>query len=520
MPTSEKRFLNCPITAKTMSDCDPVAYIIKVGFTIAPGIIIGMFCFMSIFLVCCFRFCCNCCGGREQTANVCCPPSKDKNIPARYSTKDILRSKLLMFAVAGVAVGAIVWGNAVASQVVSGLKGFGDAVQGIPDHVWSKVVEMNESLTLPVYTASTNTTTTVALFENSSVMTEARKVRDTLTGLFKDSMGDYQRGIDDFSFVLFIIFSVPSAVVVAGAPLALLNIRRWLPMLLAWLTFLLAMIVWTVHGAFAGTAFVVDGLCTEVSGIANNRRNIVSPLVGCSSSTFTDYVESFRKLRREQAQQACKQFAPLCYNSSQSDADNLKAKQVYDCGASSTINCTGKDLPDVAETILSTKIHANIVNLPLVNETGSVCLSEAYKYECTIPRCSFDCRYASNGTQSDMGRQAKEVDSSFFVATQVSVTIDSIGNQFANCDAIMSFLFRPFDEPCQQMVRGTKGARDCSGMQGYACIAGIFALIFGSKRFISSDMANQPLGQAADDDAADKEKKRNYNSGGKDVEMQ
>ncbi len=492
MATPTNRFLNCPLDTKSISDCDPAGYIIKLALTVVPGIILAALTFLTIFAVCCFRFLCNCCGGRNQSANVCCPPSADKNIPARYSKNDLLRTKLWMFAATGLAVSAIIWGNAASAQFVGGLKDFGVAVSGIPNHIFAKVQEMNESLTLPVYDASTNETKVVALFGNSSVMTEALKVRTTLSDLFSSSMGAYQTGIDSFSFVLFVIFSVPAGMVILGAPLALCNVRRYLPSLLAFVVLFLGIFVWALHGVFAGTSFLVNGICTEVSGIANNRRNVISPLVGCSTSTFTGYIDNFRKLRKDKAQDACNEFVPLCYDNLRLPLENLQDKKVYDCG-STTPNCTDKDLADVADIILGVVIHRNIVDLPNVNATGAVCLDEALKYDCSIPVCADKCRYPSNNSLSETGMLAKQVNSSFFVATSVSVTIDSIGNQFANCDAIMSYLLQPFDEPCQKIVSGADGARDCSGMEGYAVMTAVFALLFGAKRFMSSDMADKAI---------------------------
>src|SRR3989338_6305727 len=130
----------------------------KLAFAVIPGMIIGCFAFFSIFMVCCFRFICNCCGGRNQSANVCCPPSSDKHIPARYSGKDILRAKIWMYVAALMAVAALIWGNTSSAQLVGGLKDFGGAVSGIPDHIFAKIEQLNASLTLPVYDAQSNTT--------------------------------------------------------------------------------------------------------------------------------------------------------------------------------------------------------------------------------------------------------------------------------------------------------------------------------------------------------------------------
>jgi hypothetical protein len=495
MSASNLRILNCPIDAKSSSDCDPIAYVIKVGAAVFPGILIAIFLFLTIFLVCAFRFCCNCCGGRNQTANICCPPSKDKNIPARYSKNDILRAKIFMYLVAGLGVAAIIWGNDVSAQVVSGLNGFADEIKAIPDYLLDKIIEINNTLTVSLYHANTDTTETTALFANTSVMTQAQSVKNDLSSKVADQIGTFQSKINEFSFVLFIIFSVPSAVVVAGAPLALFNIRRFLPMLLVWVTFVLGTLCWIVHGTFAGTSFVIDGLCTEISGVANNRRNIISPLIGCNSDTFGAYLTSFRELRENRSEITCEKFKPLCYNSSQSDYDNVQKKQIYDCGVNDTLYCANIDLPEAVVLLRGLKIHRNITNFPRVNESGAVCISDEYKNDCTFDHCSFDCRFAQNGTLSPSGKLSKEIVSLLDAAIKVSVKIDSLGNQFANCDAILGFLLKPFDEPCMKMVKGMDGARDASGMQGFACIGGIFALIFGSKRFISSDYANKAIGE-------------------------
>ena len=512
-PMSEKRILNCELTSTSVDDCDVTSYVIKVGAIVAPGLLIGMCLFFATFLFCSFRFCCNCCGGRQQSANMCCPPSKDKHIPARYSYYDILRAKVFMWLVAGVGVAALIWGNSTSSQVVNGLNGLADAIQGVPSRLTDKIDEMDESLTVQLYDAAKNATETVALMANSSLKTEVEKVRNDLDGMLQDSVGEYQSKANDYSFVLFIIFSVPSAVVICGAPLALFNIRKYLPMLLVWITFILGTFVWIVHGVFAGTSFVMDGLCTEISGAANNRRNIISALSGCESSTFTDYLTSFKDLRKEQAKDACENFNKLCYDTSKTASENLEAQQIYDCGASGAIVCTDKDLPEISEEILSKYTHANIVALPNIEETGGVCLRSEWRDECTIPRCAEDCKFSGNNTLSPVGRFSKQVESNLNAAVVVSSTIDSIGNQFANCDAILSYMLQDFDEPCQSMVKGMTGARDSSGMQGFACLGGIYALVFGSKRFLSNDYVDVALKE--EDDDGDNKGKKTSNSGSK-----
>ena len=510
MSQDDKRILNCEITATSLDSCDPLSYGIKVGAIMGPGILIGFCLLFATFLFCSFRYCCNCCGGRQQSANMCCPPSKDKKIPARYSSNDILRSKLFMWLVAGVAVGSLIWGNSTSAQVVGGLNGFADAIKAVPARLFDKIDEMDKALTVDIYNAEKNTTETVALFSNSSVKQEAEGVRDSLDSLLKDSVGDYQTQANSYSWVLFVIFSVPSAVVICGAPLALFNIRKYLPMLLVWLTFFLGTFVWILHGVFAGTSFIFDGFCTEVSGAANNRRNIISALSGCGSATFGDYLSAFRELRKQKDQDACAEFNPLCYDNTKTALQNLEARQIYDCGASGSIDCTNKDLVEVSEAILSKRTHPNIVALPNVDQTGAVCVSSEYRNDCTIPHCSFDCRYSGNNTLSHVGRFSKQVDSTLNAAIKVSNTIDSLGNQFANCDAILSYMLQDFDEPCQNMVEGMTGARDSSGMQGFACLGGIYALVFGSKRFLSYDYADVALNEDGEEDENDKKPDAKY----------
>ena len=52
--------------------------------------------FLSMFLFLILRFCCNWCGGRNPSPNICCPPSKEHQVYARYTGKDIWRAKIFM----------------------------------------------------------------------------------------------------------------------------------------------------------------------------------------------------------------------------------------------------------------------------------------------------------------------------------------------------------------------------------------------------------------------------------------
>lgn len=496
----DRRILNCQSNATTLDDCDPVSYVIKVGMAVGTGVVISIFVFFGIWPLLFGRYCCNCCGGREQSPGLCCPPNKDKHLPARYGKWDLWRAKLLMFALTALAVTAIIWGTERSAQVVSGVNGLSAALAATPKHIFSKVEQMNAELIVDIYDPKTDQTSKLDIFGNSSTMAQARSVRDTLDKDVNGAMGSYSSTIDSFAFVLFIIFTVPSAVVILGTPLAICNIRRWLPMLLVWLTFVLTMGVWIVHGAFAGTSIVVDGLCTEVSGAANNRRNIITPLTGCKTSIFKAYLTSFSELRDGRAEIACTAVEPLCYVPADSVVTNLNNGRIYDCGPTSKLGCPGITLANFSDAVDALRIHSAIENTGPALQAGATCQTDPYKTNCLLRSCAFDCTSPSNGSLSVVGRVSKGIVSLVDAAVQVSITMDTLGNQFANCDAIMSFLMEPFDQPCVTLTAGVAGARDAAGMQGIAGIGAIFALVFGSKRFISGDEAGKA--QGADDEAS------------------
>ena len=488
-----KRVLNCPITASSFSDCDPLSYVIKIGAAVGPGVIISILMVLALPWFVVLRFSCNTCGARNPRPNLCCAPSADKQMSARYSVNDIRRAKLFMLLCSGVAIGALIWGNAVSSVVVTGLNDFGGAVQGTPARIFSRVQEMERSLTLPLYNGTSDTTTTVNFFGDQEVMRQATNLTSSLDAMIRDSVGVYRARINDFSFVLFIIFSVPSGVVIAGGPIALLSIRKYLPMLLVLLTFVLGVGVWIVHGVFAGTSLLMDDVCTEISGVANQRRNIIAPLIGCSSAMFQNYMTSFRELRDARARDVCDQIVPMCYDSGNSAAQNVQEGKVYECPAGGLM-CPNQTLQSLIPVIKRLRLASTVQGSAPAVAVGASCASPQYASDCQLVICADDCVFP-NGTRSELGRLSKGVVSLLDVASAVSSVIDTLGNQFGNCDAILSFLLQSFDSPCRTMVKGMAQARDAAGMQGIACVSGIFALVFGSKRFISGDMANKPLNE-------------------------
>jgi hypothetical protein len=499
MSAAEKRILNCPIDATSLSSCNLPAYLIRVGANTGPGIVIAILMFLSIFVFCCFRFVCNICGGRAPSPNVCCPPSRDKGIPARYGTWDIWRAKLLTFACAAVAVAALSWGNAVSSSVVAGLNGFGDAIVRTPNRITVRVDQMEADMAVVIYDASTDTSSTVNYFSNSTVKTEARGVRDKLTSAITDSLDSYRAGINQFAFVLFIIFSVPSALVILAAPLALLNIRRIVPFVLVWLIFVLGTCTWMVHGVFAGTSFVVDGVCTEVSGAANNRRNVIAPLIGCSGNIFSAFSSSFNTLRDQRGQAACTQMAVLCYDYNATAATNVANGRTLDCGSSGDLQCGARSFANVTTELVDLRHHPNVANFPGVAATGATCVSPQNNGSCTTAKCAVDCRFPGNSSLSPVGRQSLATVSLFDAASRVSSVVDSLGSQFGNCDAILAYILFDYDTPCQTLTRALSDARDCAGMLGYTCIAAIFALVGGSKRFRSLDEAGKAIDENGDE---------------------
>jgi hypothetical protein len=489
---SDLRVANCKLGATSLSDCDITGYAIRVAVFSAPGLIVAA-CFVlatPMYLI--GKYCCNCCGGREQKPNFCCPAD---DLDAIYDKGDILRPKVILLLTLLTACGAFIWGYVGGGKLESGLVDFGDEISNVPTRLRSELDAMNAALTVQVYTASTDTTSTVKLLDQSSytnIMTEGNKTLADLTSLVGDNVGKAQDYVKQYSFIIFVFFAIPAAVLMIGGVFAICNIRRFGPMTLVWFCFLFGTLVWVCHAVFCLASMIVADGCVEIHGVAYEQQNVLPALIGCKDSMFSGFKTNFNTLRTDYTKNLCTSMQPYCYVSTDSPATNAANKRTLVCP--SPMDCTTVTFGEMSvwmTTAFYTQKDIADMNGGSTGTDGYRCTTPANLYSCFLNVCQTDCTTTASAL-SEIGKLAKQFWSVYQVDRKISNTIDTMASQYSNCDSLFTIIIAPMDPSCKDITKALIADRQASGLLGLCMIAAVFCLAWGAKRFISLDQANVP----------------------------
>lgn len=494
-PTKAKRtqlrILDCTLETTTVDDCDVEGYVTRLFYYIMPGLIFGGLTLLWCPFYCAGKYCCNCCGGRNQSPGCCCPQS---DVPMTYSSGDLIRNKLIMLLAMVLTGVAFIWGYAGSAQVTGGLKDFGDAISSIPAVLDVEIQAIDDALVLNQWNSTTNSTSPNRLFSTTGNATKrtAEDQRNTLASTIEDSLGDYNSRVADAKEALWFMFLIPLGCVTAGFVFGICNCRKVLPMMIVWFLFLLTFLIWMCHSLFGAAHHIFYDMCFEIDQISNQRANVIANVAGCEDSMFTDFRLSFKSLEITQAENTCNALATRCWVDSDSVATNLNNGNVYDCP--SNLDCSGMTFATLVEHLeTSFKIHTSIMTSPLDEARQARCRDTSE--DCTVQRCAWDCAVADSegGYLLEIGLTSAEVYATFLGAKQVSNAIDVLGAKYSSCDAAMRIVISVLDAPCQRLTGGLRNDMHASGLLAFAMTIGIFVYAWGAKRFISGSMAGKLL---------------------------
>lgn len=503
----ELRLLDCTLEAKNLTDCNLETYATRVVTFAIPGILYAIFTLLICPFYCGGKYCCNCCGGSQQSQGCCCPlkGSTGDQLPMIYSSWDVIRVKLWLLVCLVLVFVAFIWGYVGAAELTGGLTDFGDGITAIPGVLTTQIQLIDDSLVLKTFDSTSNGTKTERLFstKGNATKTQAEKARDDLKKQIDDNLGDYQARVDQAKEALWFAFLIPLCLIGFGFLLGVCNFRRIAPMAIVWLLFFFSTLIWACHGLFSAAWFIFSDVCVEIDGIANTQSNVIAQVAGCKDSQFTDFRTSFRQLEITQAEDTCNTISGLCWVPTDDLPTNLGSGKVYQCP--SNLTCTGMSfarLVDLMQT--SFYIHPSITtsNIPGVQEYRCQTPDVTAGGPCTIARCADDCVSSTdvcvtNGTtvpcRSSIGQSSKEIYMGFLGAKQISNSIDTLGAKFSNCDSAMKIVLGAFNTPCKRMVNGLYLEMHASGFLAFSMLIGIFVFAWGAKRFISFSLTGQPL---------------------------
>lgn len=476
------RVANCKLGATSLSQCDTTGYAIRIAVFSGPGLIIAVLFLLAAPMYLIGKYCCNCCGGRRQAPNFCCPADE---LSAVYSKGDLIRPRVVLFLALATAIGAFIWGYVGGGNLESGIVTIGDRIADVPTLLRAELNSMDAALTVSLYTASSDSTSTVALLHQASfsnVLTAGNASLNSMTSLVGDNVGQVQKYVKDYSFIVWVFFAVPVGLLVVGAFFSVCSIRRYGPMVLVWLSFLLGTLVWICHAVFCLSSMVVADGCVEIHGVAYEQQNVLPALVGCTESMFADFTTNFNSMRTTLTQDLCNQLTPYCYDSTKTTAQNAAAGTVLVCP--SPMDCTSVTFGQMTvwmATAFQTSHDIAFLNPTSSGTDGLRCATAANLDSCYLNICQTDCTYAAGGLSS-YGKLSKQFWSSYQALRNVSNVIDTQASQYSNCDSLFSLLISPLDAPCKTVTNALIADRQASGLLGLCMIAALFSIAWGAKR--------------------------------------
>ena len=489
---SKKHLLDLTLKDTSLSQDQIYSYGVRAITWLAPGVVVGAVALLSMLFYCTFKYCCDCCGGRNQSVNFCMP---NPDLPVRYTKGELLRPKIYAGLILLWIAGSFAWGYAGTSLLTKGAKDMVAAVEAIPGVLKTKLDAIDVMLTVTVYDPTTDKSTTEQLLRTSGLYDTATSLIKKLQDLVNSAVAQFQQYLPYAESGSYVLFGVPLVCGILTALCALINIRSCLPMTATWVLFLLAVLVWVLHGGLSGVSLVVHDVCVEVHAVSNGQANVLEAATGCKDSLFSSFKSNFKSLENTKAKAVCEQIASSCYVSANTPEVNVQEKRVFDCPSGGCQTITFAAL--LERTKSSYKINSNVANHFLAIATGSTCETVSKRSDCSIATCATDC--TANGTLSALGKTAKALYVGFTAASQVSESIETLGAEFSTCETVFRYILAVFDTPCTALNTGLDNMRQASGLLGLGILGAIFVGAWGAKRFVSLDQAGQVVKRPNED---------------------
>ena len=489
-PGGELRVLDCTLQSTGLDSCDALRYAIRAGVCSLSGVIVAVLLLLLFPLYCGGKYCCNCCGGREQSPNFCCP---DTRHPTVYTRADIVRPKLLaVLALVGAVVG-LVFGLRGAVEAQDGVSGIITVVSEVPEVLTQQITEVRDALMVPRFNVATNTTTTVDLFETSGALESANRVKDALQAGVDRVLSAVSTHVRTAVLAIFALLSVPVLAMLIGAVPVVTNSRRFLPMGVLWSLFLFGFLVWVSNTLFSLVHVVSDDLCTEVHAFTRQQGNVIAAAVECTDDTVRAFRDEVNVLIATEATTACESLLEKCYNTSKTQEENLAELRVFDCVQS--VSCTDVSVAELDRLVRSddVRVSTEVTGNMTLARNGLWCTGGDSAAECTIEQCSREC-VLSNWSLSSLGVLSFAVVSNVEVATIVSRAVTTVAFQLATCDTVLGLIITPFDAPCFKTPRGFGNLEVGTTIEGVSLLVFMLAMVWGAKRFLPLREAKRPQG--------------------------
>ncbi|KAF8287941.1 hypothetical protein TcBrA4_0013170 [Trypanosoma cruzi] len=487
-PLPRWRLMNCDRRAQDLIDCDPESYRNTVFVFAIPGIVVagGVAMTVLLYLICKYVF--DCCGGRKQSPNFCCPL---RGHSAKYSREDLLRPVLLAVMVFGLCAATCIWGCVSQHQLVSKV----GEIHNISSFAIKNVEKMNldflERMTITLYDASKDVTYPMSLLrskEDENLYKETAARTGDVSSMLNQTVIRLFDNIVQFSWGPYVLFGVSFGVSFIGMIFALCNCRResiFVFLIMA----LLTVMTWGFNGLYSASSFLVSQSCFEMTEFTERRTNVVKAVTKCDDTRFGGQTAAFEENFRQLSRSICEEIKPYCYDKTITPDMNVAQKKVFACPTHMLCGyVTDDEVMSWVRTALHTapQVTQSATASAEAQKKGYTCLPTP-EGVCDLRSCSATCR--KDGVLSDVGKTAKKALYAIFGLAEARSAFDSVDSQLKGCDAVFTGII-PLIEPfCQAAANNIYNLLQCTGLLGVTLIVALYTYGMGAKRFI-------PFGEA------------------------
>ncbi|EPY20422.1 hypothetical protein STCU_09002 [Strigomonas culicis] len=387
---------NCPASSTLYRKCNKTAYDWVVFTWALPSLVVAGLLFLFFFLYIFGKYCCNCCGGRKQSPNFCCP---EKSLPALYSPFDLMRP--LFFSVVCVLLCGVgcVWCCVGTADMYSLLREMSAVLTNANNNMRNSTYSLSTKLlSQKVYDISSGKNVSVTL--SSSFLTTQQNVLDHIAGIKDNTFEAAKTMVFQFLWAGYVVGPLLAFFSVMGLFFAFCNCRRFVSMLLFMVFGLLGVATWILVALFMATHFVAKQGCSEVFAFNEPRANAVYAFTNCSDTVLSsNQVAAFSDLD-SYAVATCELLWSMCYDSSLTPLVNAEAKSVFDCSTLFTYDSSKTAATGCAAVTRSAFASGSLKISTQITDTstaaGQYALTNGYtcsdgRTSCSASECGYLC---------------------------------------------------------------------------------------------------------------------------------
>ncbi|CAD2213207.1 hypothetical protein, conserved [Angomonas deanei] len=483
--------LNCPNYATKREECDEDAYKWVVFTWAFPSLVVAAIILLFYIFYMIGKYCCNCCGGRRQHPNFCCP---NTGLPAVYNRFDLMRPIFFAFICLALCVAGCVWGIVSTVGLYKQLGNLNTNTKDASDDLKTQSYRVNIRIrNISYYSASAGADVKIDL--NDAYLSAQESSLSHMDSLREGTILKFKNKIQKYLWTMYVIGPLLAVFSLLAVIMAFCNCRHCGPMTLVFFFCFFGIISWGLQGLFMSDYFVLKQSCHQVEAYTMNNGNIMKALSGCDDDTLKAGSTALTEISTAYAVQECVLLWQACYDSSTDTTTNVGNGRVFNCPAemgfiASTSAATGcKDVTaeDMIRWLKDSQlaVDASVLSDSNAQAEGYVCLDEsgAVAASCTLAACAETCTTASK-VLSSVGRTAKELTTSGKALQEFVRSTTGRSLNINSCDAILQTLVPPNYYACVQTRRNALGVRESWGLLALGCIVGIAVNILGAKRFI------------------------------------